>query len=357
MLAIKNVGSGAVEEILRARADSQFTSLEDFLTRVNYRVVNRKAMESLVKAGAFDCYVDRSTLLHNLDTVLAYANRVQKQASSGQTDLFGNVSDAAVERPKLELPPPAVPTDIHEQLVWERELLGLYLSQHPLELFETFLSEQAVPLASLKPEHDGKAVTVGGAIVEMREIVTKNGQKMAFIKIEDQSGEIEAILFPNAYQQTLGLWQRDRIVLIRGKVNARDREGKQSTDVKVMIDDAREVTTKQATSYQATGHKPRALKQSSRTKKVPMVGPGAKAVAEKTTAERVFVRVADSRDQTLLVTLKQILDAFQGSTEVVLVLGDADKRQAIKLPSGLDRDSEGLDQLRSLVGTANVKVH
>jgi len=67
--------------------------------------------------------------------------------------------------------------------------------------------------------------------------------------------------------------------------------------------------------------------------------------------------VADSRDQTLLVTLKQILDAFQGSTEVVLVLGDADKRQAIKLPSGLDRDSEGLDQLRSLVGTANVKVH
>jgi len=134
MLAIKNVGSGAVEEILRARADSQFTSLEDFLTRVNYRVVNRKAMESLVKAGAFDCYVDRSTLLHNLDTVLAYANRVQKQASSGQTDLFGNVSDAAVERPKLELPPPAVPTDIHEQLVWERELLGLYLSQHPLEL-------------------------------------------------------------------------------------------------------------------------------------------------------------------------------------------------------------------------------
>ena len=357
MLAIKNVGTGAVEEILRARADSQFASLEDFLSRVNYRVVNRKAMESLVKAGAFDRYADRSTLLHNLDTVLAYANRVQKQASSGQTDLFGNVSDAAVERPKLELPPPAAPTDIHEQLVWERELLGLYLSQHPLEMFETFLSEQCVPLASLKPEHDGKPVTVGGAIVDVREILTKNGQKMAFIKIEDQSGELEAILFPNAFQQTLGLWQRDRIVMIRGKVNARDREGKQSSDVKVMIDDAREITTKQATSYQATGRKPRELKQSTRTKKIPMVGPGAKAVAEKTTAERVFIRIADSRDQTMLVTLKQTLDAFQGSTEVVLVLGEADKRQAIKLPSGLDRDSEGLDRLRSLVGADNIKIH
>jgi len=146
-------------------------------------------------------------------------------------------------------------------------------------------------------------------------------------------------------------------VLIRGKVNARDRDGKPSTDVKVMIDDAREITTKQATSYQATGRKPRELKATARTKKVPMVGPGAKAVAEKTTPERVFVRVADSRDQGLLVTLKQTLDAFQGSTEVVLVLGDAVKRQAIKLPNGLDRDSEGLDQLRSLVGADNIKIN
>jgi DNA polymerase III subunit alpha len=357
MLAIKNVGSGAVEEILRARADRQFTSLEDFLSRVNYRVVNRKAMESLVKAGAFDRYTDRSTLLHNLDTVMAFANRIQKQASSGQTDLFGNLSDAAVERPKLELPPPATPTDIHEQLVWERELLGIYLSQHPLEMFQTFLSEQCVPMASLKPEHDGKAVTIGGAIADVREIITKNGQKMAFIKIEDQSGELEAILFPNAYQQTLGLWQRDRIVMIRGKVNARDREGKPSSDVKIMIDDAREITTKQATSYQATGHKPRELKASGRTKKVPMVGPGAQSVTEKTKPERIFVRVADSRDQTLLVTLKQILDEFQGSTGVVLVLGSAAQRQAIKLPNGFDRDSEGLDRLRSLVGAANIKIH
>lgn len=357
MLAIKNVGSGAVEEILRARADSQFSSLEDFLTRVNYRVVNRKAMESLIKSGAFDSYVDRSTLLHNLDTAMAFANRVQKQASSGQTDLFGNVTDASVERPKLELPPPAAAVDIHEQLVWERELLGLYLSQHPLELFETFLSEQSVPLSSLKPQHDGKAVTVGGAIVDVREILTKKGQKMAFIKIEDQSGELEAILFPNAYQQTLGLWQRDRIVLIRGKVNARDREGKQSNDVKVMIDDAREITSQQAASYQATGHKPRELKVTAKSKKVPMVGPGAKAVAEKTVRERVFIRVADSRDQTLLVTLKQTLDAYVGSTEVVLVLGTADKRQAIKLPNGFDRDSEGLASLQTLVGATNVKIH
>ncbi len=357
MLAIKNVGSGAVEEILRARADSQFSSLEDFLTRVNYRVVNRKAMESLIKSGAFDSYVDRSTLLHNLDTAMAFANRVQKQASSGQTDLFGNVTDASVERPKLELPAPAAAVDIREQLVWERELLGLYLSQHPLELFETFLSEQSVPLSSLKPQHDGKAVTVGGAIVDVREIVTKKGQKMAFIKIEDQSGELEAILFPNAYQQTLGLWQRDRIVLIRGKVNARDREGKQSNDVKVMIDDAREITSQQAASYQATGHKPRELKVTAKSKKVPMVGPGAKAVAEKTVRERVFIRVADSRDQTLLVTLKQTLDAYVGSTEVVLVLGTADKRQAIKLPNGFDRDSEGLATLQTLVGAPNVKIH
>lgn len=356
MAAIKNVGTGAVEEMLRARSESQFSSLEDFLTRVNCRVVNRKALESLIKAGAFDRYGDRATLLHNIDVLLAFASRAQKQVTSGQTDLFGmsTVSEETFEAPKLELQPPVTQPDKREQLVWERELLGLYLSQHPLEVFETFLNEQCVPLSSIKAGHDGKNVTVGGAIADVREISTKNGKKMAFIKLEDQSGELELILFPNALQQTIGLWERDRIVMIRGKVNAKDRDGKLTDDVKIIVDDAREITTQQATSYQATGRKPKTLKQIK--VKASMIGPGAKAIEEKTSPERVYIRLADSKDQATLVSLKQTLDEHQGATEVVLVLGEAEARQAIKLPSGLDRDSQGLEQLRELVGADNVKV-
>jgi DNA polymerase-3 subunit alpha len=254
MAAIKNVGRGAVEEILRARQEGQFASLEDFLTRVSCRIVNRKTIESLIKAGALDRFGDRSTLLFNLDTLIAFAQRVQKQANSGQTDIFGNLLDADIHMPRLELQI-AEAIEQRDQLLWERELLGLYLSQHPLELFETILSEQTIPLNSIKPEHDGKAVSVGGAITEVREITTKNGQKMAFVKIEDQFGEVEAILFPNSYQQTLGLWERDRVVLIRGKVNSRDKNGQDSGEVKIMVDDGREITSQQAAAYQATGKK------------------------------------------------------------------------------------------------------
>src|SRR5579859_790907 len=235
MDAIKNVGTGAVEEILRARAiDNGFASLEDFLSKCSARIVNRKALESLVKAGAFDRFGDRSELLHNLDVMLAYANRLQKEANSGQTDLFGNLLDEAITKPQLSLEKAATLYNQREQLLWERELLGLYLSQHPLSMYATYLAEQTMPLGELKPVHDGKPVVVGGAIVDIREITTKNGQKMAFVKIEDQFGGLELILFPNAYMQTTGLWERDRVVLVRGKLSAKDRDGNLGEELKVL---------------------------------------------------------------------------------------------------------------------------
>ena len=330
MAAIKNVGTGAVEEILRARDESNFTSLEDFLTRVSNRVVNRKTMESLIKAGAFDRFGDRAVLLHNLDLLLAFSARLQKQQNSGQTDIFGDSPELEADHPRLELQLPSQMPDSREQLLWERELLGLYLSQHPLELFETILAEQTVPIDTLAVEHDGKAVNIGGSITDVREITTKNGQKMAFVKVEDQFGEIEAILFPNSYQQTVGLWERDKVVLIRGKVNARDKNGNDSGEVKVMVDDAREITSQQATAYQATGKKAKTPK--GRPAAIPKAPtPDLSTKAEN---ERVYIRLDNTSDEKTLLSLKQTIDSHKGATEVVLVLGSAAEKQAIKLPGG-----------------------
>jgi DNA polymerase-3 subunit alpha len=349
MAAIKNVGTGAVEEILRARDGGHFENLDDFLTRVDTHIVNRKAMESLIKAGAFDRFGERSTLLENLDLIVAFAARLHKQASSGQVDLFGGENTPEIERPKLELIPPVTVADHREQLLWERELLGIYLSQHPLELFELFLTEQTVPLNSIKPEHDNKSVTVGGVINDIREITTKTGQKMAFVKIEDLTGDIEIILFPNSYQQTSGVWERDRIVLIRGKVNARDKEGNATPDVKVLVDDAREVTTAQATGYQSTGKKPKTPKAKA------AIVPPQKAVKE-VIPERLYIRLESSDDEKTLMRLKQTIDAHSGETDVVLVLGMSEKKQAIKLPNGIDRDSPAIGHLKELVGHDNVRL-
>lgn len=356
MAAIKNVGTGAVEEILRARSEGPFSGLEDYLGRTNCRIVNRKAMESLVKAGAFDRFGDRSTLLHNLDILLAFAGRLQKQAASGQVDLFGAASDAVIDSPKLSLEAPSEIFDSRSQLLWERELLGLYLSQHPLEMFETFLAERCVPLGSLKAEHDGKAVTIGGVINEVREITTKNGQKMAFVKLSDQFAELEIILFPSVYQQTSGLWEQDRVVMVRGKVNAKDRDGNITSDVKVLADDAREITLQQAQAYQATGKKPKVPK-AVKAKPTAFKGPGAKSAATATPRQqRLFIRLTNSQDQQKLLSLKQTLDEFRGATEVVLVLGSDASKQAIKLPGGIDGDSPALQRLGELVGQVNIKL-
>jgi len=352
MAAIKNVGTGAVEEILRAREAGHFENLEDFLGKVNVRIVNRKALESLVKAGAFDRFGERSILLHNLEVMTAYANRLQKQALSGQTDLFGNLIEETAHRPQLSLEAAPTTYSTRDQLLWERELLGLYLSQHPLAMFENFLTEQTMPISELKASHDGKSVVVGGAITDVREITTKTGQKMAFIKIEDKTGGTELLLFPNAFQQTAGLWERDRVVLVRGKVNARDREGNSSEDVKVMVDDAREITTEQATTYQATGKKrklPAARKQS-------VAAPASSKKAVATASPRVYIRIPNSQDQQMLELLKQTIDDFRGDTEVVLVLGADATKQIIKLPAKMTTHADALTRLAAAVGEANIKV-
>ncbi|HSX36054.1 MAG TPA: DNA polymerase III subunit alpha [Patescibacteria group bacterium] len=360
MDAIKNVGTGAVEEILRAREVGRgFEGLEDFLSKTSTRTVNRKVLESLVKAGAFDRFADRSQLIHNLDVMLAYANRLQRQANSGQTDLFGNLLDEAITKPQLSLEKAAITFNQREQLLWERELLGLYLSQHPLAMFAKYLVEQTMPIGELKPNIDGKSVVVGGAITDIREITTKNGSKMAFAKLEDQFGEIELILFPNAYMQTAGLWERDRVVLARGKLSAKGRDGNLSDEVKVMVDDAREITAEQAQGYQETG------------KRVKVPGVSAKrssaaaASATRTTASsaartpptpRMYVRLNDTDNHSMLIALKQVIDDNPGETEVVLVLGPQDTKQIIKLPGRMSGAEAALNRLREAVGSDNCKL-
>lgn len=365
MDAIKNVGSGAVDEIIRAReAEGNFEMLEDFVSTVNARLANRKAVESLVKAGAFDRFGDRSTLLHNIDTIMAYGQRLVKERASGQTDLFGNLMGEDVgAKPTLKLEMPPSKYNPRELLGWERELLGLYLSQQPLEAFSVLLAEQTTPLNSLKKEFDGKPVTVGGLVVDMREILTKKGQKMAFVKIEDEFGEVELLLFPSTYQQTVGLWERDRVIIARGKIGAKDREGNLSDDIKILVDDAREVTHEQAAAYQQTGRKQREIKVAKRKGSALQAAVaaakadrgGATIVAEAPEKpSRVYIRLLKSDDHQLLQSLKMTIDECAGDSEVVLVLGPDTAKQAVKLPARMNCAGDNVERLKLLVGASNV---
>lgn len=334
--AIKNVGAGAAEEIIRARGVGSFQSLEDFFEKVDSHIVNRKALESLIKAGALDSLEERSTLLHNIDMLVAFASRLQKQAASGQADLFG--ADASVSyASQLSLDTPPLLHTPQERLQWERELLGLYLSEHPLKAYKALLKRETIPLESLSVDQHDRVVTVGGVIADAREITTKGGVQMAFIKLSDDKVERELVIFPKIYQQTQHLWVRDKVILATGRISGRDRRGNELNEVKVLVEQARVILPEEASRYQD---------DVSETPLQPM--------AEQ--SPRVYIRLPNSDDADVLISLKETIDKNQGETDVVLVVGDEASRQIIRLPARMDPSEESLNSLELLVGSGNVRV-
>jgi DNA polymerase-3 subunit alpha len=350
--AVKNVGVGAAEEIIRSRGeDGPFSSLNDFVKRVPARIVNRKNWESLIKAGAFDEYGERGALLHSLDTIIAIAQKMQKELRSGQVDLFGNSTEAVATEAQIILLDPPVAIKPTERLTWERELLGLYLSSHPLDSYGTYLAENAVAMNELTPSHDGFTATVGGTIADIREITTKNGQAMAFVKLEDKQSEMELIIFPSNYTKGDPLWQRDNVLLATGTLSAKDRSGALGDEVKMLVNSAQSITLEMAAAYQPTGAKAELTKTAVRRKKAEDHGATQTGVGK---PQKLYIRLIDSSKHDVLLTLKQIIDAHPGSTETLLVLGADDARQVIRLPKGVSGEESLLHKLAQVVGTANV---
>lgn len=363
MAAVKGVGVGAVEEILRARKDGRFTSIEDFAKRVSTTKFNKKAWDSLIRSGGFDELGDRSDLLFNLETIQGFASKLQKEAASGQTDLFSSMGDASsVMLPTMTLvPSPTKHTD-RERLTWERELLGLYISAHPLDNFDTYFSEQTVPLVSLRPENDNQKVTIGGLITTVRSIVTKNGSKMAFVGIEDKTGESELIIFPDLYSQVGAKLVVDTVVRAAGKLNARDRDGNITSDVKMIVSELMIVSDKELVEYESTGRAmaaPRPKKNAggpvSVTKKAAAVKPVAQPRSPEVQANIVYVHVHDPNDHDKLKMLKDLCSKNPGITELVLVLG-TEKKSAIKLPFKIDGEEAFVGVLREAMGADAVKI-
>ena len=376
MSAVKGVGVGAVEEVLRARKEGAFLSVEDFAKRVSTSKFNRKAWESLIKSGAFDDMGDRSDLLFNLDSITAFASKLQKEAASGQTNLFGMLGDdAASVQSILSLQKAPVKHDDKERLMWERELLGLYISAHPLDRYETYLSEQTQPLTQLVPEYDSRMMTVGGIISTVRTIVTKSGSKMAFVGIEDKFGEGEIIVFPNLYEKVGAKLIQDTVIRVSGKNSARDRDGNLGSESKLIADDIIAITDNDINSYESTGRKMDAPKISSAVKKErreayrnqkngaspksavkndaakpqPKTHSAPVNVAPEIPASKLFVYIKDPNDHSRLVKMKSVCSENAGTTDVVLVLGEKEK-SAMRLPFKVDANDNLLSQLKNTLG-------
>lgn len=355
LAAVKGVGVGAVEAILQAREAGPFTSPEDFAKRVAAQKVNRRVWESLIKAGAFDTMADRSDLIFNLDLILGYAAKLQKDALSGQTDLFSSLDEESASKvlPSLELKSSPTKHSEKERLTWERELLGLYLSAHPLDAYSVFLEEQTVALSKVTPEVDGKNVTVGGIISTIRAITTKNGSKMAFLVLEDKTSETEIIIFPKLYQEIGEKLIQDVVIKVKGRINARTQAGILQDEAKIIVESIKIVSQDELDNYTSTGEK---LKIPTATKK-----PETKEASETShktdekTEKTMYIHVKDTNDHDSLREMKKELNNYPGDSQVILVLGE-DKASAIRLPFTTKLSDGLIVNLKAIYGPEQVVV-
>ncbi len=224
LAAIKNVGQHAIESIVAMReADGPFKSLEDLCARTAaIQDVNRRVLEALVQSGACDSLGERAWLLNVLEHFIARAERARRDREAGQTSIFEAMGIDQEDTSNFGVGLDVAPMQGEEKLKLEKELLGLYLSDHPLRRIAKELAErsdtQAVEVTSALQDTE---VRVAGLVREVRRVVTRKGQIMAYASLEDLTGTVDIVLFPRTFEQARLMFEPDRVVVVQGKVDAR----------------------------------------------------------------------------------------------------------------------------------------
>lgn len=219
--AVKNVGKNIVKSIIEERKKGgAYLSFADFIERVPSKDLNKKSMEALIKSGATDGLGERNTFLFNLEKSLDYHKEIKNTSEHSQASLFSLVQDKS-SLPSLKLIK-SEPADFDTKLKWEKELLGLYISGHPLNKYEKKLAKSKMNISHLKSMADGTPVLIAGLVAEIKKILTKKNEPMLFVKIMDFTGEIEAVIFPRILTSFGKFIKEDGCVVMKGKISLRN---------------------------------------------------------------------------------------------------------------------------------------
>jgi len=218
LTAVKNVGYNVVSAIVKERKEKgPYLSVADFVSRVNSKDLNKKSLESLIKAGVFDKLAERNQLLFNLERLLESARENQRTKANGQRGLFDGISQNTSFRFN-----PVKESSRAEKLAWEKELLGLFVTSHPLEDFKKVLENKTQSILKIKTVLVNHPVRIGGLISSIKRIITKTGRPMLFMKLEDLDDKIEVVVFPGIIEKNPAAFQENKIVLVSGRVDNRD---------------------------------------------------------------------------------------------------------------------------------------
>ncbi|MDO8743066.1 MAG: DNA polymerase III subunit alpha [Candidatus Azambacteria bacterium] len=216
--AVKNLSGNAISDIIGEReVHGKFSDLQNFLERIQPADLNKKSLEALIKCGALDAFNERRALNNNIEELLRYLRDSHKSADSAQAGLFASYSTVAPL--KLQGAEPAAKK---EKLAWEKEFLGLYTSEHPMQDYREIMEKKSLMIQQIKPALVGQKIAIGGLISGIQKIVTNNGRLMIFTKLEDWANKIEVVVFPDLLEKNPDIWREDNIVIIKGKVSQRN---------------------------------------------------------------------------------------------------------------------------------------
>ncbi len=354
LAAIKNVGLGAMETVIAERnKGGEFKSIEDLCRRSDLRGVNKRVMESLIKAGALDSLGNRGTLLHNINSILSLAQREQRLRETGQStmfDLWGETMPPPM--PSLDLETAGI--SMKEKLTWERELMGVYLSEHPFSSFDSRSApENTILCGQVDVEMVGKTVLVAGMVASVSHLFTKDRRPFVSAVLEDLNGRVEVMAWTQVYESTRELWQEGNILLVEGKVRLRD--------------DRVQLNCNSVSQYQAEiaipapDEVPPVAEVTPPETASPVTPPPATAspVTPPPQAHRLVLSItqSDNKDDDIasLQKLIGLLKDFPGQDEVTLSVGSGDSVENLRL-SNASYCPELHRRLVELVGENGLRV-
>lgn len=306
LASIKNVGRGAAEAIVKERkANGRYLDFESFLKRLTSQVLNKKIIEALAKTGALDQFAERNQILLNVDNILKFIVGNSKALSTNQMGLFGKTLAA----PKLRLDP-TEPATKKQKLAWEKELLGMYVSEHPLKGMEKSLKSFANPIREISPA-EGKSVKVAGIITTISKILTRSKESMLFVTIEDTSAQTEVLVFPKILQKDQFIWQTNNIVLVEGRTNTKDGA------LKIIAQSIKEITLTPVKDNEN---------------------------------DNLCLVLPKNAKKEILFKIKTILESFPGKTPVILKAPQNGDFRELKTKTKVQKTPELLAQLAEILG-------
>jgi len=341
LVVIKNLGQEVVETIVAERqANGLYKDLADFAARVHHRAFNKKAIEALIKAGALDCFGERRCLLENMEQILSFNKESKEKQAQNQSSLFDLTPALATEKLKLR---PTLPAEKIELLAWEKELLGLYISAHPYDDIVKKVGQYLLPLNQLQSQVENSFVKCGGLITSVKTIITKKGDNMAFVGLDDKNGKAEVIVFPSAYNQFGKSLVEDKLVLVSAKVSRRDgEEAKLLANSFIFVDSSR--------LDDVAGMLRDNLWISSDT--APTSNPS--TPRERGRGEGIEITFLGKPNPEVVGQLRELLSSSRGSKRVRFIIDAGQTRRVMDTDYYVDPTAALLSEVKALVGGRNV---